>query len=433
MRYRIPYGSGEIFFDAPENSVIFTGEMKNIPPVPNLSEAVTRALDDPIGLPPLSRLVRGKRKILFLVEDATRSTPLDEIMPTVIGYLNRCGVPDEDMSFLTAPGTHRIMTDAEIEAKLGGEIVKRFRIYQHDATASDDLADIGTVMAGDYPVPVHINRRVLEADFIFGLGNIVPHSDAGYAGGAKIVQPGVCGFATTTATHIASVFCPDIPLGMKDGNPCRRGMEEVAAKIGLSFILNVVKNNAGDVCGVFAGDFVKAHRAGVDMAEKSFKVSIPAKADVVVVSSFPADIDWWQAGKGVISSYFAVKYGGTVIFAAPCPEGLAANHPRLREWLSMSFEEVKAELRSRAPEDEEADLVAAAIAACNCRVREHADIIAVTDGLSDMDLKALGYRRASSVTEALDEALRRNPSYTVGILPQGGISLPVLEGGGHGG
>jgi nickel-dependent lactate racemase len=252
------------------------------------------------------------------------------------------------------------------------------------------------------------------------------------------VQPGVCGFATTTATHIASAFCPDIPLGMKDGNPCRKGMEEVAAKVGLAFILNVVKNRAGDICGVFAGDFVKAHRAGVDMAEESFKVSIPEKADIVVVSSYPADIDWWQAGKGVISSYFAVKDGGTIIFAAPCPEGLASNHPRLREWLSMSFEEVKAALRSHTPEDEDADLVGAAIAACNCRVRERAEIFAITDGLSDQDLKALGYRRAASVTEALDEALRHNPSGTVGILPQGGISLPVTvpvpvpEGGGHG-
>jgi nickel-dependent lactate racemase len=424
-----------MFFDAPESSVIFTGEMKNIPPVPNLSEAVTRALDEPIGLSPLSRLVRGKHKILFLVEDATRSTPLAEIMPAIVGYLNRCGVSDDSMSFLTAPGTPRIMTEDEINAKLGGEIVRRFRVYQHDATASEDLVYMGTVMAGDYPVPVHINRRVLEADFLFGLGNIVPHSDAGYAGGAKIVQPGVCGFATTTATHIASAFCTDIPLGMKDGNPCRKGMEEVAAKIGLAFILNVVKNRAGDVCGVFAGDFVKAHRAGVDMAEESCKVSIPAKADIVVVSSYPADIDWWQAGKGVISSYFAVNDGGTVIFASPCSEGLASNHPRLWEWLSMSFEEVKAELRLHAPEDEDADLVAGAIAACNCRVRERAEIFAVTDGLSDQDLKALGYRRAVSVAEALNKALRRNSSGTIGILPQGGISLPVLisEGGGHGG
>ncbi|MDR1069084.1 MAG: nickel-dependent lactate racemase, partial [Clostridiales Family XIII bacterium] len=422
MRYRIPYGSAEIFFDAPENSVIFTGEMKNIPPLPNLAEAVTRALDDPIGSLPLAELTKGKRDILFLVEDATRSTPLAEIMPVVVDYLRRHGVPDDSMSFLTAPGTHRIMTDGEIEAKLGYEITRRFKVYQHDAAAVEDLVGIGTAMAGEYPVPVYINRRVLEADFLFGFGNIVPHGAAGYAGGAMIVQPGVCGFATTTATHIASAFCPDIPLGMKDGNPSREGMEEVATKVGLAFILNVVKNRAGDICGIFAGDFVKAHRTGVDMAEESFKVSIPAKADIVVASSYPADIDWWQAGKGAISSYFAVKEGGTIIFAAPCPEGLATNHPRLREWLSMPLEEVHARLRAHPLDDYDADLVAAVIASCNCRVRDRADVFVVTDGLSDLDLEALGYKRFASVQEALDEAMRRNPSASIGILPLGGVS-----------
>jgi nickel-dependent lactate racemase len=319
------------------------------------------------------------------------------------------------------------MTRDEILKKLGPDIAARFEVHQHDATKREELVDIGSVMAGDYPVPVHINKRVLEADFIFGAGNIVPHSDAGYSGGAKIVQPGVCGFVTTAATHIAAGFCPDIPLGMKEGNPCREGMEAVAEKVGLSFILNVVKNCSGDVCGVFAGDFIKAHRKGVLMAEESFKVNIPAQADIVVVSSYPADLDYWQAEKGVIGAYFAVKPGGIIIFAAPCPEGLANNHPRFRDWLSKSLDEVLDGLRSHSPEDEDADLVSAVLAVCNCRVRDRASVYAVTEGLSDTDLDALHYTPFKTVQDALREAMKKIPGATVGIIPQGAISLPVLE------
>jgi nickel-dependent lactate racemase len=427
MRYCVPYGNSTIFFEAPEKSVIFDGKMKDLPPVENLEEAILGALENPIGTPPLGTMINGDDDILILVEDSTRSTPLAQILPVVLKYMSAHGVPDEHISFLTAPGTHRIMTDGEILEKLGDEIVRRFKIYQHDATKPEDLVDIGTVMAGDYPVPVRINHRVLEADFVFGLGNIVPHSDAGYSGGAKIVQPGVCGFVTTSATHVAAGFCPDIPLGMKEGNPCRKGMEEVAAKVGLSFILNVVKNCSGDVCGVFAGDFLEAHREGVKMAEESFKVSIPELADIVVVSSYPADLDYWQAEKGVIGAYFAVKRGGIIIFAAPCPEGLASNHPRFREWLSKPLEEVLEGLRSHSPEDEDADLVSAVLAVCNCRARERADIYVITDGLSAEDLEALQYRPFKSVQDALDEAVKKKPGATVGILPQGAISLPVLE------
>ena len=46
-------------------------------------------------------------------------------------------------------------------------------------------------------------------------------------------------------------------------------------------------------------------------------------ADIVIVSSYPADIDWWQGEKGLIAAYFAVKEGGVIVFCTPCPEGVA--------------------------------------------------------------------------------------------------------------
>jgi len=427
LKYHIPYGRSRIEFEAPEQNVIFTGEMTKIPELDDLDAAVLDAIEHPIGTAPLKDLAAGKKNIVFLVEDSTRDTPLARIMPVIVDYLNRHGVPDDAMSFLTAPGTHRIMTDQEIIEKLGSEMVRRFTVRQHDATVSADMVDIGNISGGDYDIPVHINRYALEADLLVGLGNIVPHSDAGYSGGAKIVQPGVCDFVTTSATHKAAGFCPDIPLGMIEGNPCRRGMEEVAKIVGLAFIINIVKNYENEVAGIFAGDFIKAHRAGATMAEKSFKVEIPDLADIVVVSSSPADLDYWQAEKGVTGAYFAVKNGGIVIFAAPCYEGLCHNHPRFREWLSLPLKDVLMRLKAASPEDVGADMVSAVLAVCNCRVRDKARIFSVSDGLAKEDLCALHYTPYQTVQAALDEALRQIPGATIGILPKGGISLPILK------
>lgn len=427
MRYAIPYGRSEVHFELPETSVVFTGGLTPLPALSDLEHALLDALDNPIGSPPLSELARGKKNIVFLMEDATRSTPLHKIMPVVTGYLNRSGIPDAAMSFLTAPGTHRLMTEKEIEEKIGSEMVRRFRVRQHDATAAEDIADLGTVMAGGYEIPVHINRYALLADLLIGPGNIVPHSDAGFSGGAKILQPGVCDFVTTSATHAAAGFCPDIPLGMAEGNPCREGIEAVARKVGLGFILNVVQNCEGEIAGVFAGDFIRAHRAGTELSRRAFKVDVPELADVVVVSSSPADMDYWQAEKGVIGAYFAVREGGIVIFVAPCYEGLAHNHPRFREWLALPLAEVLKRLRAASPEDIDADMVSAVLAVCNCRVRDRARIFFVGEGLAEEDLEVLQYTRYASVQEALDEALRLNPNARVGILPKGGISLPVLQ------
>ena len=427
MRYDIPYGDKKVFFEAPEGAVIFEGKMTSIPGIKDLEGALISALESPIGAPSLKDLARDKKNIVFLVEDNTRSTPLHIIMPIITDYLNENGVPDSAMSFLTAPGTHRLMTNEEILEKLGAEMVRRFKVLQHDANVSEDMKDLGTVPAGDYKIPVHVNKYALGADLLVGIGNIVPHCDAGYSGGAKILQPGVCDFVTTSATHAAAGFCPDIPLGMADGNPCRMGMEEVAKIAGLAFIVNTVKNYEGEVAGIFAGDFIKAHREGVKLAKRSYSISVPEPADIVIVSSSPSDMDYWQACKGTTCAYFAVKKGGVVIFAAPCTEGLAHNHPRFREWLSLPMDEVLRRLLAASPEDVEADMVSAVLSVCNCRARDKAKIYCVSDGLTGEDLAAMQYKPFPTVQAALDEAMRLIPNATIGIIPKGGISLPVLE------
>ena len=427
MRYSIPYGKSKLTFEAPEERVIFTGEMRAIPKLNDIEASLIQAIDNPIGAQPLRMLAKDKKNIVFLIEDGTRDTPLSIMMPVITDYLNRHGVPDCAMSFLTAPGTHRVMTDEEIIEKLGPDMVRRFTIRQHDANIASDMKDLGTVSTGDYTIPVHVNKYALEADLLIGLGNIVPHSDAGFSGGAKILQPGVCDFVTTSATHAAAGFCPDIPLGMVEGTPCRRGIEEVAKKANLAFIINVVKNYNNEVAGIFAGDFLSAHREGVKLARESFKVSLPKLADIVIVSSSPADLDYWQAEKGVTSAYFAVKEGGIIIFVSPCFEGLAHNHPRFREWLSLPLEETLKRLRQASPEDTEVDIISAVLAVCNSRVRNRARIFSVSEGLHPEDIEAMQYTPFPNIEAALSEALAQIPQATIGILPKGGISLPILE------
>jgi len=371
-------------------------------------------------------MARGKKNIVILIEDNTRHTSLRDILPILIEYLNGYDVQDSDISFLTAQGTHRLMTQNEMVEKIGIDLYKRFRVFQHDATSYDELVDLGYVKTDGHNIPVHVNRIAVEADLLIGVGDIVPHSDAGYSGGSKIVQPGVCGFATTAATHIAAALLPEIPLGMAE-NPCRFGMDQVAKKVGLSFILNIVKNSEGQIIAVFGGDFIKAHREGIAIAKQAYGVKIPRLGDIVLVSPFPCDDDYWQASKGLISAYFATKPGGIIIFVAPCYEGLEHNHPKLRDWLKLPLREVIAKAKITRPEDLKEDLVAADIAMCNARIREKCKVFIVTDGLSDEDIDILGFVRFSTIQSALDEASRLSSGNDLGILPKGGISLPILS------
>lgn len=421
----LKYGNKEINANIPEKNIIFDGAMNYISPVKEFEKTLLNKLDNPIGCEKLKDMVKSDDKVLILIEDNTRDTPVNRILPVLIDYLSGADIKLENIEILTAPGTHRIMTDDEVVEKVGEEIVRKIKISQHEFDKKEDLVDLGFVEIGERKIPIHINKKVLEYDFIIGIGNIVPHSDAGFSGGAKIVQPGICGYSTTAATHIAAALLDEIPLGDVE-SPCRLGMEKVAEKVGLSFIVNTVKNYKSEVIDLVVGDFKKAHREGAKIAKKSYGVKIPELADIVIVNSFPCDIDYWQALKGLISAYFAVKIDGHIIFATPCTEGLAHNHPRFRDWLKLTLAEARNLAETLSTDDEKADLISADLAMCNSRIREKARISVITDGLSDEDCKILNYEKVDTLQYAVDRALAENPDSKIGVLPLGGVCLPTL-------
>ncbi len=426
MKCSIPYGDTIATFDTFTNRVLFVGDMVSPPPVADFKGALIHSLDSPIASPSLATLARDKKNILLLVEDNTRDTPLTDMLPIVTDYLEASGAPRSAIQFLIAHGTHRLMTDKEVRKKLGDFIVDTFAVYQHDASKTGELVDLGEIEMEEYSLPVRINRRALEADLLIGVGNIVPHSDAGFSGGAKIVQPGICDFVTTQATHRSAGLCSDIPLGMLDGNPCRAGIDAVGGVANLAFIINVVKNCDGEVAGFFCGDYMKAHRAGVELSRKSWSVEVRELADIVVASSSPADMDYWQGIKGLTSAYFAVKPGGAIILVAPCYEGLVHNHPLYAYWLAQPIGILEEAIRKASPYDLETDVISAVVALGSRRTLERAEVYMVSDGLSDQEIRDMGYTPADTVQEALDAALLKHPDATIGVLPLGGISLPFL-------
>ena len=404
----------------------YIGSRSYVKPVEDVNKSILKSLNNPVDSLPLKEKLSGKKDVMILIEDNTRNTPVKDILEVLLPYLLDNGIDNNDITIMTAPGTHRIMTKQEIIDKVGDEIAKEYRIVQHDYLDKSLLINLGMVKVNEIEIPIEVNRYAVEADFLIGIGSILPHSDAGFSGGAKIVEPGICGYSTTAATHISAALLEEIPLGSVN-NPCRQGIEEVTSQIGLDFIINVVKNCQGEIAGVFAGDFIAAHRKGVRLAEKSYGIKIKEKTDIVIATSHPFDLDWWQADKGLISAYFAVRAGGTIIFLTPCKEGLENNHPCLQKWLKKSYKDACQEAVKLDLYKEEYDLIAADLAISNAKIRERNDIFIVTDGLSEEQISVLGYKPYDNLQKAIDIALEANPEATIGILPEGGDILPVIE------
>jgi nickel-dependent lactate racemase len=381
-----------------------------------------RAMANPIGAPLLRDAVHSRDRVLVLVDDITRGTPVPYVLRQVIAELEIGGVPNDHITLLTAQGTHRRMADAELRDKLG-EFYGRFAIHQHDWLDEASLHDFGRTEDG---TRVRASGLLAAADFVLGIGSIVPHRIKGFSGGAKIAFPGVAGPEIQARNQWQAAQYSSAAVMGQAANPMRQRIEEAAHLAGLRYIVNVVTDGYGRIVGCFVGDPVAAHRAGCRLSAEINEATLPQPADIVVADSYPADRDLWQSAKGFYAGDIAVRDGGTLIVVSPNPEGVAEHHPILLRLGYRPFAEIASLVESGAVDD----VVGAAVLADLAQIVDRVDCILVSPGISCDEAERLGFRQAPTPQDALAMAFeRQGATARVAVLRHGGRILPRIENG----
>ena len=413
----IPYGKDEVHFEVPKPNLMGIFCPKTVPGVEDESKAIQDALLNPIDSKPLPEIAEGRNRIVIIATDVTRPTKDHLIIPSILNVLAQAGVEEEKIMVIIGRGQHREMAEAEVEQKVGRDVLDRVTVVQHNP--DKNLVDLGATQRGNR---VLVNSEVARADLRISTGNIVPHSYAGFGGGAKSILPGVCGRETIYRNHLYVVEGKSGP-GVLEDNPIRIEMDEAAAMVDLNFIINTVMSSGGHIVKVFAGHFLGAHRQGVRFAKDLLGVHMPSRAEVVVSSGSPMDISFYQASKALEIERQAVADGGVYILASPCYEGVGEED--LYRFLTLkSPEEILRELRRPKPST---NLVSGVAAYLIAKMRERIEIVLVSDGLKRERVEAMGFKRADSVQAAIDKSLeKKGRDSRVAVFPQGPITFPVL-------
>src|SRR6266508_345602 len=63
--------------------------------------ALAKGFAEPIGAPPLHDAVHRKDRVLLLIDDGTRGTPLPRILPFVLQELRMGGIDQDQITILT--------------------------------------------------------------------------------------------------------------------------------------------------------------------------------------------------------------------------------------------------------------------------------------------------------------------------------------------
>jgi nickel-dependent lactate racemase len=392
-------------------------------PTASVERMTLEALSRPTGTHPFQDLLSGAKRVAIIVDDGTRPTPVTEILKVLLSRLVDNGFSRENVSIVLALGTHEAMKREELEARLGSDVVSRYKVVQHNAWQSD-LVPIR--IPGDEKV-VRISPEVAQADLRVGVSSILPHPMAGYGGGPKIVMPGVCDFEYIRDHHVKHVIHPRSVAGVTKGNPFHEGCMRAARAVGLDFSINCVYNRKGQVIRIIGGGLEMAFAEAVEVCFERLGHKFEEKVDVTITSTYP-HTHGHQIFKGLSAPDRVTKDTGAILLVAPVVA------PIPTEFLN-SFDVVKKSHNNSAAYVKDALSKGMAflpdksldfnMAMSTVFLRPNIRAILVSPTISRDEARTMGLEYASSIKEGLRLLGKVYPEARVAIFPSGGLIVPV--------
>ncbi len=398
---------------------------------PSVAAAAAWALEQPIDSPPLDEIVHAGEKICIVVSDITRLCGTAEFLPVLLKYLReKCGAKREDITILTALGTHRPHTQEEDALVCGKEIAENYRIVQHASKDDEQLVYVGTTSFG---TEVRLNRAVTEADRVIITGAVTLHPFAGFGGGRKAIMPGVAAYETIMANHRMTLAAEagggcnaKADCGLLEDNPVNLDMIEGCRLIEPDFLLNTVYTPEGQLYEAVAGHWYSAWRKGCDDLLALSGVPIAEQADVVFASAggYPKDINLYQGVKCFMNAVFAVKKGGILIAALDCED---IKEPAIfSDWFG---EKNLARLEQAVRDDFTIPGFVAYKSRC---IADSLTAYLVTRPENFGFVEKTGLRPCASLEEAWalaqkELAQRGQDDYTITVMSHGSATLPLLQ------
>jgi lactate racemase len=394
---------------------------RDAPALADPGAALRVALGDPLGCAPLRDQVRDGDQVVISICDGTRAQPREVMLPAILDEIEQVA-PSARVTLLVATGTHRGNTRDELVAMVGGAVLDRVRVVNHDARDDATLVDLGTAGAG---VPLELNRSWVEADLRITTGFVEPHFFAGFSGGPKMVAPGLAGLRTVMTLHDATrIGDPLATWGPVKDNPVHRDIRACAAVCPPHLALDVLLDRDKSITHVYAGELFAMHDAACATAYELAMSPVPEPFDVVVTtgSGFPLDQNLYQAVKGLAAAERIIRPGGTIVLAAACEDGLP-DHGSFAEVLAIGKSPEELLERICAPGYAVPDQWQVQVLA---RVLSKARVLLVCDGLTDEEVRAAHLEPAADVARAVSDALGSLETGRIAYLPEGPQTIPYV-------
>lgn len=261
-------------------------------------------------------------KTIIAVPDFTREAHLKKILHPLVKRLLKQGMAYGDMEIIIATGLHRPPTKKEIKINIGN-VSKKIKTTVH-TYKKDSVAYFGKTKNN---VPVYLNKKLKDADYIVTVGVVEPHLYAGYSGGTKAVAIGLAGEKTINATHHPRFLDnPGTKICSLKKNPFSSFIKEAARFVPVKYSVNIINDKKGKLSKVFEGNPADSYKNAVEYCKKIFEKKTKETFDVVICDiPKKKGINIYQASRAF--NYIAdarnnvLKPGSLILVKADLEEG----------------------------------------------------------------------------------------------------------------
>ncbi|MFH1628980.1 MAG: lactate racemase domain-containing protein [Pseudomonadota bacterium] len=337
MEDQIVFGDRMIPVKLPDNvQSAPPGLSTTLPPVDNPEETILRALQRPLGRPPLREIVKPNWRVTIAFDDPTVPcfAPIWEpALKLVMEELERGGVKKSQITLLCANALHRKFTRRELAKIIGKDLVKDFgyRLVCHDAEDFENLTYLGASESG---YDVEINKLVTDSDLTVYINTVVWR---GFNGGWKSICVGLASYRCIRWHHT-----PDSMSMSMEKNVMHEILNEMGAlveeKVGKEriFKIETVLANPLQIHKVWSGGINETRKAALDLMKSHLQPRreiLEEKADIVLYgipnwspyASFSVMnpmLTLISTGLGYFGGVIEAmgKPGCSVILASPCPD-----------------------------------------------------------------------------------------------------------------
>jgi len=218
MKLDFEYGEGTISANLPDNTDVFVpGVTVKDPPAlsqdwDTLYAETLKSIQNPIGMPPLTKLATKGSKVVFIIPDIVKGglQPTSHRKVAITACLEELysvGVEKKDILMLISNGLHPRATVDEVHKILGDDLFYDFYPYgqvtSHDSEDWEHLVDLGYTAHGDHVI---MNKYVYDADVAIMIGHCQGNPYGGYSGGYKHCTCGITHWKSIAAHHVPSVM-----------------------------------------------------------------------------------------------------------------------------------------------------------------------------------------------------------------------------------